>query len=164
MRADEAFHLEQYYAAPRHTIQIDFGRYCVDLMKEIEAGQVRARRATGERRVQLLDGGDRPLADEAAADVRRRPAVDRRAPGQQGYVVARAVRLDHHRAGCRRARARGRRAPDPPGRPPRPRADRRAAASGRRPATSRRSAAPARPAPRPWPVPPRPPGGSGPRR
>jgi cation diffusion facilitator CzcD-associated flavoprotein CzcO len=47
MRADEAVHLEQYYSAPRHTIQIDFGRYCVDLMKEIEAGQVRARRATG---------------------------------------------------------------------------------------------------------------------
>ena len=42
MRADEAFHLEQYYAAPRHTIQIDFGRYCVDLLKEIEAGQARA--------------------------------------------------------------------------------------------------------------------------
>jgi len=42
MRADEAFHLEQYYAAPRHTIQIDFGRYCVDLLEEIEAGQARA--------------------------------------------------------------------------------------------------------------------------
>ena len=26
-------------------------------------------------------------------------AVDRRTPGQEGYVVARAVRLDHHRAG-----------------------------------------------------------------
>jgi cation diffusion facilitator CzcD-associated flavoprotein CzcO len=43
MRADEAAHLEQYYDAPRHTIQIDFGRYCVDLMKEIEAGEARAR-------------------------------------------------------------------------------------------------------------------------
>jgi hypothetical protein len=42
MREDEAFHLEQYYAAPRHTIQIDFGRYCVDLMKEMEAGAARA--------------------------------------------------------------------------------------------------------------------------
>ena len=42
MREDETFHLEQYYAAPRHTIQIDFGRYCVDLMKEIEAGKARA--------------------------------------------------------------------------------------------------------------------------
>ena len=42
MREDEAFHLEQYYAAPRHTIQIDFGRYVVDLMSEIEAGEVRA--------------------------------------------------------------------------------------------------------------------------
>jgi hypothetical protein len=43
MRADEAFHLEQYYAAPRHTSQIDFGRYCVDLTAEIEAGEQRAR-------------------------------------------------------------------------------------------------------------------------
>ena len=45
MRADEAAHLEQYYDAPRHTIQIDFGRYCVDLMKEIAAGEERARSA-----------------------------------------------------------------------------------------------------------------------
>lgn len=44
MRADEAFHLEQYYAAPRHTIQIDFGRYCVDLHQEIAAGEQRAAR------------------------------------------------------------------------------------------------------------------------
>ncbi|HJQ06244.1 MAG TPA: NAD(P)-binding domain-containing protein [Nocardioides sp.] len=43
MAADEAAHLEQYYASPRHTIQIDFGRYCVDLMKEIEAGEARAK-------------------------------------------------------------------------------------------------------------------------
>lgn len=42
MVADEAAHLEQYYASPRHTIQIDFARYVVDLMKEIEEGQTRA--------------------------------------------------------------------------------------------------------------------------
>jgi Flavin-binding monooxygenase-like len=48
MREDEAFHLEQYYAAPRHTIQIDFGRYCVDLMREIEAGEARAAAAGAE--------------------------------------------------------------------------------------------------------------------
>jgi hypothetical protein len=42
MRADEAFHLEQYYDAARHTIQIDFGRYCVDLHQEIAAGEQRA--------------------------------------------------------------------------------------------------------------------------
>lgn len=42
MYADEAAHLEQYYDAARHTIQIDFGRYCVDLMAEIEAGEKRA--------------------------------------------------------------------------------------------------------------------------
>ncbi len=43
MREDEAAHLEQYYAAPRHTIQIDFGRYCLDLVAEIAAGEERAR-------------------------------------------------------------------------------------------------------------------------
>lgn len=45
MRADEAAHLEQYYDAPRHTIQIDFGRYCLDLDAEIAAGEERARAA-----------------------------------------------------------------------------------------------------------------------
>ena len=39
MREDEQAHLAQYYAAPRHTIQIDFGRYVVDLLAEIEAGE-----------------------------------------------------------------------------------------------------------------------------
>ncbi len=43
MREDEQAHLAQYYAAPRHTIQIDFGRYVVDLLAEIEAGEARAR-------------------------------------------------------------------------------------------------------------------------
>src|SRR5690349_20006540 len=42
MVEDEERHLEQYYASPRHTIQIDFGRYCLDLMQEIEAGEQRA--------------------------------------------------------------------------------------------------------------------------
>lgn len=42
MKRDEADHLGQYYAAPRHTIQIDFGRYCLDLMAEIAAGEQRA--------------------------------------------------------------------------------------------------------------------------
>jgi len=42
MAADEAAHLEQYYATPRHTIQIDFGRYCLDLHAEIAAGEARA--------------------------------------------------------------------------------------------------------------------------
>jgi hypothetical protein len=42
MRRDEAAHLEQYYDAPRHTIQIDFGRYCLDLHAEIAAGEARA--------------------------------------------------------------------------------------------------------------------------
>ncbi len=43
MHEDEADHLTQYYAAPRHTIQIDFARYVVDLLAEIEAGEARAR-------------------------------------------------------------------------------------------------------------------------
>jgi hypothetical protein len=42
MEKDEAEHLAQYYASPRHTIQIDFGRYVVDLLAEIEAGERRA--------------------------------------------------------------------------------------------------------------------------
>jgi hypothetical protein len=46
MRADEADHLRQYYAVPRHTIQIDFGRYCLDLMNEIAAGEQRAKEST----------------------------------------------------------------------------------------------------------------------
>jgi hypothetical protein len=32
MEQDEAEHLAQYYAVPRHTIQIDFCRYVVDLL------------------------------------------------------------------------------------------------------------------------------------
>ena len=47
MRADEEDHLRQYYSAPRHTIQIDFARYCVDLHAEIAAGEQRARALTG---------------------------------------------------------------------------------------------------------------------
>lgn len=43
MSADEAEHLGQYYDVPRHTIQIDFARYVVDLLAEIEAGEARAR-------------------------------------------------------------------------------------------------------------------------
>jgi hypothetical protein len=41
MEADQAEHTAQYYSAPRHTIQIDFARYVIDLMKEIEAGEAR---------------------------------------------------------------------------------------------------------------------------
>ncbi len=49
MREDEQAHLAQYYAAPRHTIQIDFGRYVVDLLAEIEAGEERARDGQRQR-------------------------------------------------------------------------------------------------------------------
>jgi len=40
---DEAFHLKGYYAAARHTIQVDFDRYVADLKKEIKLGERRAR-------------------------------------------------------------------------------------------------------------------------
>jgi hypothetical protein len=45
MVADEQAHLAQYYAAKRHTIQIDFARYCIDLHEEIGAGERRAQSA-----------------------------------------------------------------------------------------------------------------------
>ena len=56
---DEALHMGQYYASKRHTIQVDFGVYCHDLMKEIERGAKRAA-AAGNRppvpaRAQLQD-------------------------------------------------------------------------------------------------------------
>jgi hypothetical protein len=36
-------HLGQYYNSPRHTIQVDFNLYVRDLMKEIAAGEKRAK-------------------------------------------------------------------------------------------------------------------------
>lgn len=42
MVEDEAGHLGQYYSAPRHTIQVDFARYVMDLHAEIAAGEDRA--------------------------------------------------------------------------------------------------------------------------
>jgi cation diffusion facilitator CzcD-associated flavoprotein CzcO len=45
---DEAFHLGQYYRSQRHTIQVDFGHFVADLMKEIARGEKRAK-AVGYR-------------------------------------------------------------------------------------------------------------------
>ena len=42
---DEAVHLGHYYAAARHTIQVDFGIYVSDLLKEIPRGERRAKAA-----------------------------------------------------------------------------------------------------------------------
>ena len=42
---DEETHLGQFYASKRHTIQVDFATYVRDLMKEIAAGEKRARAA-----------------------------------------------------------------------------------------------------------------------
>lgn len=43
--ADEAWHTGQYYAARRHTIQLDFDAYVRDLKRELGAGARRARAA-----------------------------------------------------------------------------------------------------------------------
>lgn len=42
---DEATHLGHFYKSQRHTIQVDFGLYVHDLMKEIGRGEKRARHA-----------------------------------------------------------------------------------------------------------------------
>jgi hypothetical protein len=47
--ADEAYHTGQYYAARRHTIQLDFDHYVRDLLKEIERGKKRAEGAGKHR-------------------------------------------------------------------------------------------------------------------
>lgn len=53
---DEAFHKGHFYDSPRHTMQVDFHAYCRDLMKEIEAGEKRARQS-----------GARPMLEAKAA-------------------------------------------------------------------------------------------------
>jgi cation diffusion facilitator CzcD-associated flavoprotein CzcO len=42
---DEEIHLGHYYAAQRHTIQVNFDTYCADLKKELVRGAKRARAA-----------------------------------------------------------------------------------------------------------------------
>lgn len=42
IEADEAYNLGQYYAARRHTIQLEFDHYCRDLKKELARGMKRA--------------------------------------------------------------------------------------------------------------------------
>lgn len=42
VEADEAYNLGQYYAARRHTIQLEFDHYCRDLKKELARGMKRA--------------------------------------------------------------------------------------------------------------------------
>lgn len=48
IRADEDYYTGQYYAARRHTIQLDFDHYCRALTKELEKGAKRAN-AQGHR-------------------------------------------------------------------------------------------------------------------
>ena len=48
---DEALHMGHFYKSQRHTIQVDFGLYVHDLMKEIARGQARARKAPAGRPV-----------------------------------------------------------------------------------------------------------------
>jgi cation diffusion facilitator CzcD-associated flavoprotein CzcO len=45
IEADDKRYLGDYYASPRHTMQLDFGHYCHDLMAEITRGEARAARA-----------------------------------------------------------------------------------------------------------------------
>jgi len=47
---DDAANLAQYYQAERHTIQVDFARYVIDLGKEIAAGEKRAAAAPARAR------------------------------------------------------------------------------------------------------------------
>jgi cation diffusion facilitator CzcD-associated flavoprotein CzcO len=41
--ADEHEHLGHFYDSPRHRMQVDFGRYCADLVKETERGARRVK-------------------------------------------------------------------------------------------------------------------------
>ncbi|MEP4484331.1 MAG: NAD(P)-binding domain-containing protein [Halioglobus sp.] len=43
IEADERKHMGHFYAAARHTMQVDFNVYCKDLMKEVERGRARQR-------------------------------------------------------------------------------------------------------------------------
>jgi cation diffusion facilitator CzcD-associated flavoprotein CzcO len=47
---DDGANLAQYYQAERHTIQVDFARYVIDLGKEIAAGEKRASATVGPNR------------------------------------------------------------------------------------------------------------------
>lgn len=40
---DEKIHSGHFYDSPRHTMQVDFGAYCADLLKEISRGAKRAK-------------------------------------------------------------------------------------------------------------------------
>jgi cation diffusion facilitator CzcD-associated flavoprotein CzcO len=50
IRKDEAYYLGSFYAAARHTIQVDFNHYVHALHQEIESGRRRARSASPSRR------------------------------------------------------------------------------------------------------------------
>ena len=53
--ADEAYHTGQYYAARRHTIQLDFDHYVRDLLKEIERGKKRANGVSMSPRAEVAE-------------------------------------------------------------------------------------------------------------
>lgn len=57
IESDDKMYLSDYYASPRHTMQLDFSTYVRDLMKEIARGEARAQRA----------GKALPVAPRAAA-------------------------------------------------------------------------------------------------
>jgi hypothetical protein len=53
--ADEAYNLGQYYAARRHTIQLEFDHYVRDLKKELARGAKRAAAAGNVRPVKAME-------------------------------------------------------------------------------------------------------------
>ena len=64
IRRDEEIHLGQFYASKRHTIQVDFATYVRDLMKEIAAGEKRARAAGNRLPVEPRAGAPVAMAAE----------------------------------------------------------------------------------------------------
>ena len=64
IRRDEEIHLGQFYASKRHTIQVDFAIYVRDLMKEIAAGEKRARAAGNRLPVEPRAGAPVAMAAE----------------------------------------------------------------------------------------------------
>jgi hypothetical protein len=64
IKADEALHLGPYYKSARHTIQVDFGVYVHDLMREIGKGEARAKAAGYPLPVPARAGAPQALAAE----------------------------------------------------------------------------------------------------
>ncbi|HXH80195.1 flavin-containing monooxygenase [Nocardioides sp.] len=66
MAADHARNLRQFYASPRHTMQVDFDYYLWDLARERKAGRERADRGRSDRQasrdVMRIDSSDEQIS------------------------------------------------------------------------------------------------------